>query len=77
MFKNDKMEPYLVKMDLGDERGVWWNVYTGHYRTKQDALDALKTLDMPDARIKKVPYANLIGEFSSEEKMTFFGTKGP
>lgn len=69
VFKNDKTDPYLVKLDLGVERGIWWNVYTGHYKTKQDALNAMKTFDMPDARIKKLPYANLIDEFLSEEKM--------
>ncbi len=70
VLKNDRTDPYLAEMDLGAERGIWWNVYTGHYKTKQDALDMLKTLDMPDARIKKMPYANLIEEFSSEEKMS-------
>jgi len=69
VFKNDQTMPYLVKMDLGAERGIWWNVYTGHYKTKQDALNALKTLNRTDARIKKLPYANLIGEYSSEEEM--------
>jgi len=69
VLKNDKIDPYVVQMDLGAERGIWWNVFTGHFKTKQDALNMLKTLDMPDARIKKMPYANLIDEFSSEEKM--------
>jgi len=69
VFKNDKTDPYLVKLDLGTERGIWWNVYTGHYKTRKDALDVLKTLDRPDARIKKMSYANLIDEFSSEEEV--------
>jgi len=69
VLKNDKTDPYVAQMDLGAERGIWWNVFTGHFKTKQDALNMLKTLDMPDARIKKMPYANLIDEFSSEEKM--------
>ncbi|MDM8541560.1 SPOR domain-containing protein [Desulfococcaceae bacterium HSG9] len=69
VFKNDKTDPYVVQMDLGAERGIWWNVYTGHYKTRKDALNILKTLDRPDARIKKLSYANMIDEFSSEEKM--------
>jgi hypothetical protein len=69
VFKNDKMDPYVVQMDLGAERGVWWNIYTGHYKTRQDALNVWKTLERPDTRIKKLSYANLIDEFSSEDKM--------
>ena len=69
VFKNDQMNPYVVQMDLGAERGVWWNIYTGHYKNWEDALNVLKTLDRPDARIKKLSYANFIDEFSSEEKM--------
>ncbi len=69
VLKNEKTDPYVVEMDLGKERGIWWNVYTGHFKTKKDALNVLKTLDRTDALIKKLPYANLIDEFSSEEKM--------
>ncbi len=67
--KNDKTDPFIARLDLGAERGVWWNIYTGHFETKEAALEVWKTLDMPDTHIKKLSYANLIGEFDSQDEM--------
>lgn len=65
-FKKDNTDPFIARLDLGAERGIWWNIYTGHFETKEEALEVWKTLDRPDSHIKKLAYANFIGEFDSQ-----------
>jgi len=55
---------FLGKLNLG-KRGAWWVVYMGHYTTWEQARKAKKELRLTEAIIKKIPYANLIGVFSS------------
>jgi len=36
-YKMIDMEPYVVKADLG-EKGIWWRVFAGHYKTRELAI---------------------------------------
>ena len=64
-FKNKGLDAYLVKVRLDGDGGTWWRVFTGQYKTLDDALAAKKTLGLSDAIAKKTPFANLIGEYAS------------
>ncbi|MCK4828673.1 SPOR domain-containing protein, partial [bacterium] len=60
---------FIGKLNLG-ERGVWWVVYMGHYKSREEARKIREELRLTDdAIIKKTPYANLIGIFSSRKEM--------
>jgi cell division septation protein DedD len=60
--------PYMTKVEFknGD---VWLRVFTGHYRTRKQALKVKNKHQLSDAIIKKTPYANLIDTFSSQDAM--------
>ena len=64
-YKNKGLDAYLVKVRLDGDGGTWWRVFTGQYKTLDDALAAKKTFGLSDAIAKKTPFANLIGEYAS------------
>jgi Tfp pilus assembly protein PilF len=57
--------PYIVREDLGGGE-VWWRVFAGHYKSREEALGAKKQYGLAGSIIKKTPYSNLISVFSSE-----------
>jgi cell division septation protein DedD len=64
-FRKNGLTPYIVETDLGG-RGLWWRILSGYYRTLEEASQARKALRIPDAVVVKTPYANLIGQYGSE-----------
>jgi len=48
---------------------VWWTIYTGNYKTREEANRAKKDYKLIDAIVSKTPYANLLSNFSSETDM--------
>lgn len=68
-FKNDGLSTLTpCKIDLG-KSGEWWVVYMGHFKSQEEAGKVREELQLFDATIKKTPYANLIGVFSSNTEM--------
>jgi len=65
-FRKKGLDAYLVKVQLGGDRGTWWRVYSGQYQTLDEAMGAKENLGLSDAIAKKTPFANLIGEYASE-----------
>jgi cell division protein FtsN len=61
--------PYVVKIELG-EKELWWRIFMGHYRSKEEALKAIKEHGLSEAIVMKTPYTNLIGNYSSEDDAT-------
>lgn len=61
------LDPYLVRADLG-ERGTWWRLLVGAYRSLPEALAARRELGIDAAVPLKTPFGNLVGEFSSREE---------
>lgn len=64
-YKRRGLSPYIVKVKL-EQRGIWWLFYLGKYKTRDEAVQSRMAHNLPDAFIKNMPYANLIGIFSSE-----------
>jgi hypothetical protein len=62
------LAPYVVKVkfDDGDE---WLRVLAGHYKTRQEALEVKKGHRLSGAIVKRTPYANLIGTYTSRDEM--------
>jgi cell division septation protein DedD len=61
------LAPYVVKVEY-ENGDVWLRVLTGQYPTRSEALQVKKTYHLSDAIVKKTPYANLVGSFSSEKE---------
>jgi cell division septation protein DedD len=36
-YKKIGLNPYVVKVDLG-EKGIWWRIYAGHYESREKAI---------------------------------------
>jgi cell division septation protein DedD len=66
-YRKEGVTPYIVQTDLGG-KGKWWRTLSGSYKTLETALQAKKSLRLPDAIVVKTPYANLVGEFPSERE---------
>jgi cell division septation protein DedD len=60
--------PYVTKVEFKNGE-VWLRVFTGQYPTRKAALKVKKEHRLSSALIKKTPYANLIGTFSSQNEM--------
>ena len=67
-YKKSGLTPYVVKVKFqsGDE---WLRVLTGHYQTRRDALKAKKDLQLTGAIVKRTPYTNLIGTYTSQDQL--------
>ena len=67
-YKKVGLAPYIVKVkfESGDE---WLRVLTGHYQTRREAIQAKKKHQLSGAIIKRTPYTNLIGTYTSMDKM--------
>jgi cell division septation protein DedD len=61
------LAPYVVKVEY-ENGDVWLRVLAGQYPTRGEALQVKKTYHLSDAIVKKTPYANLVGSFSSENE---------
>lgn len=75
-YKKAGLRPYVVKVkfESGDE---WLRVLTGHYQTRNAAVQAKKALQLSNAIVKRTPYTNLIGTYASVNEMQadFFKVK--
>ena len=67
-FMDTGLAPYLVKVNLG-QRGTWWRVYAGYFKSHQAAQEKKKWHNLSEAAIIKTTYANLIGVFTSETQL--------
>ncbi|MEJ2098853.1 MAG: SPOR domain-containing protein [Desulfobacterales bacterium] len=66
--KKAGLAPYVVKVKYGNG-DVWLRVLAGHYPTRNEALAIKKIHHLSDAIVKKTPYANLVGSFSTEAEV--------
>lgn len=54
---------YWVKVDLG-EKGLWYRIFTGHFRTEQEAEAFVRQKELKDGQVKQTKFSTLIGEYS-------------
>jgi len=67
-YKKKDLSPYIMGGGMGKK--MWWNVYTGHYKTEMEALRAKKENKLSKAILREMHYANFIDFFPSEDKMS-------
>jgi septal ring-binding cell division protein DamX len=67
-YKKVGLKPYVVKVKFksGNE---WLRVLTGHYQTRNEAVEAKKEFRLSNAIVKKTPYTNLVGTYTSLDEM--------
>ncbi|MBF0225368.1 MAG: SPOR domain-containing protein [Desulfobacterales bacterium] len=49
-----QLSPYALTVDLGEKRGIWRYIYTGHYKSKKDALGAKESLNVSFAIVQRI-----------------------
>ena len=62
------LSPYVVKVKF-DEGDEWLRVLSGHYKTRQEALEAKKEHRLSGAIVKRTPYTNLVNTYTSMDEM--------
>jgi len=66
--KKQDLEPWWTRVDLG-ERGIWFRVCVGHFRSARKARDFKKTCNLKASKVIKTAYTNKIGDFNSKEEI--------
>ena len=66
-YKQSDLEPYVVKVDLG-EKGSWWRIFTGHYETRQGAIIEMNKLGLTDKIVIKASTAKHMDDSKSKTK---------
>jgi len=59
-YRASGIQAYWVKVDLGD-RGIWYRVFGGYFRTPDDAEALLEQNGLSGAVVKETVFANWIG----------------
>ncbi|MGD9032143.1 MAG: SPOR domain-containing protein [Desulfobacteraceae bacterium] len=62
------LSPYWVQVDLG-EKGKWFRLFTGFFRTREEAEAFIRENQIPGAYSRHTKYAVLIGTYKSEEEL--------
>jgi hypothetical protein len=57
-YKKINLEPYTVKVDLG-ENGIWWRIYAGHYESREKAIREKNKYGFTNKIVLKAPYRKL------------------
>jgi outer membrane protein TolC len=67
-YRKKGLKPYAIKVNY-KESGIWWGCYSGYYKSKKEGECAIAKGKLVDVRVKKTPYANLIGCYTDESTM--------
>jgi hypothetical protein len=59
---------YWIQVDLG-EKGIWFRLFTGFFRTRAEADAFIRENRIPDAFSRHTKYAVLIGAYKSEKEL--------
>ena len=66
IYRAKGIEAYWVKVAL-EEKGTWFRVFAGHFRSREDADAFLKEKGVKGGRAKSTRFASLVGVFSAKE----------
>ena len=48
------LAPYVVKVELGKNE-LWWRIFLGHYKSREEALNAIKEYGLSNSIVMKTP----------------------
>jgi type II secretory pathway predicted ATPase ExeA/cell division protein FtsN len=69
LFKDAGLSPYLTRSLSRQTGEVYWVIYSGYYRTREEAERFRRLNNLNDALVTKTPFANLVGVYTSHEEM--------
>jgi len=79
IYRAKRLTPYPVRMDLGP-KGVWFRVFAGYFKTREEAEVFIKKHQIPYAESRNTRYAVLIDSDLSREaavaKVSTLASKG-
>jgi regulator of replication initiation timing len=58
-YQGSDLDPFVVKVDLG-EKGVWWRIFSGHFKTREAAVGAKHNRGLADKTVIKLTHADLM-----------------
>jgi hypothetical protein len=65
-YESQGLSIYWSKVELG-AKGTWYRVFTGHFRSAQEAEAFIQQKRIKDAEVKETRYSNLIGTFGTKQ----------
>lgn len=69
-FKQSGLAPFIVKSFSQRTGETLWVIYSGYYRTAEEAGRDIKRYQLSEALSARTPYAVLIGTFAATEEMS-------
>ncbi|MCU0595681.1 MAG: SPOR domain-containing protein, partial [Desulfobacterota bacterium] len=66
VYENQGLSSYWTKVELGT-KGTWYRVFTGHFRSAQEAEAFIQQKRIKDGEVKETRYTNLIGTFGTKQ----------
>jgi len=64
-YRDRGISAYIVRVNLG-QKGVWYRIYSGHYRNQETAMADRDKYGLKEVEIIRTRWANLIGAFEDE-----------
>ena len=58
-YQGSEFDPFVVKADLG-KKGIWWRILSGHFKTRDAAVDAKHKSGLSDKPVIKLSHADLM-----------------
>ena len=65
-YKKTGIVSYWIKLDLG-KKGVWFRLFTGYFRTREDADKFIKARQLKEAESRLTKYTIFLGIYRSKE----------
>jgi cell division septation protein DedD len=65
-YESQGLSAYWSKVDLG-AKGTWYRVFTGYFRSAQEAEAFIQQKRIKDGEVKETRYSNLIGTFGTKQ----------
>lgn len=64
-YNDSGIDAYWVKVDLGD-KGIWYRVFTGYFKSKEDAEAYIRNYNLTGHAIKTTRYTNWLGSYTDK-----------
>jgi hypothetical protein len=68
IYQGKGLSPYFARVDLG-EKGVWFRVFAGYFKTREDAEVFITNKKIPEAETRYTKYAHMIGVYQSQREL--------
>jgi cell division protein FtsN len=66
VYEKQGLSAYWTQVNLGP-KGTWYRVYTGYFRSAQEAEAFIQQKKIKDGEVKETKYTNLIGTFGGKQ----------